>query len=328
VGESYLYHMRAEKMSEIIINKLQATSFIDLIGNTPVVEILHMRPNPNVRIFAKLEGHNPGGSVKDRICKSMIEAAERDGLLGPGTDRIILEPTSGNTGIGLAMMAADRGYEFVAVIPESASIERRKMMAAYGTRFILTDGVKGTNWAIEVAHRLLKEDDRYLMLDQFSNSANPQVHFETTGPEVLRDVPEVTHFVAGMGTGGTLMGVQQYMQEHRPDVAIVGLEPVAGTKIQGLRNMADYVPSIYHEELLDDKIMLDDDEAFRVARVLAQAEGLFVGISSGAAMWGAMEVARRIREGVLVVIFPDGGEKYLTTPLFDLPIGSMLDEIL
>jgi cysteine synthase len=166
------------------------------------------------------------------------------------------------------------------------------------------------------------------MLDQFSNSANPQVHFETTGPEVLRDVPEVTHFVAGMGTGGTLMGVQQYMQEHRSDVAIVGLEPVAGTKIQGLRNMADYVPSIYHEELLDDKIMLDDDEAFRVARELAKVEGLFVGISSGAAMWGAMEVARRIREGVLVVIFPDGGEKYLTTPLFDLPIGSMLDEIL
>ncbi len=315
-------------MSEISVNKLQASRLVDLIGNTPVVEIRHMNPKPRVRIFAKLEGLNPGGSVKDRICKSMIEAAERDGLLGPGTSKILLEPTSGNTGIGLAMIATARGYEFVAVIPESASIERRKMMAAFGAKFILTDGVKGTNWAIEVAHRLVKEDDRYLMLDQFNNPANPQVHYETTGPELLRDVPEITHFVAGMGTGGTLMGVHRYMREHKPDVAIVGLEPAAGSKIQGLRNMADYVPSIYHEELLDDKIMLDDDEAFRVARELARVEGLFMGISSGAAMWGAMKVARRVREGVLAVIFPDGGEKYMTTPLFDLPIGSILDEIL
>lgn len=315
-------------MTEVSINKLRATRFVDLIGNTPVVEIHHIKSNPKVRIFAKLEGFNPGGSVKDRICKSMIEAAERDGLLGPDTDKIILEPTSGNTGIGLAMIAAARGYQFVAVIPESASVERRKMMAAFGARSILTDGVKGTNWAIEVAHRLLKEDDRYVMLDQFNNPANPQVHYETTGPEVLRDVPEITHFVAGMGTGGTLMGVHRYMREHKPDVAIIGLEPVAGSKIQGLRNMAVYVPSIYHEELLDDKLILDDEEAFRVARELARVEGLFVGISSGAAMWGAMQVASRIKEGTLVVIFPDGGEKYMSTPLFDLPIDSMLDEIL
>ncbi len=315
-------------MAEISINKLRASSFVELIGNTPVVEIRHMRPNPRVRIFAKLESRNPGGSVKDRICKAMVEAAERDGLLGPGTDRIILEPTSGNTGIGLAMMAAVRGYQFVAVIPESTSVERRKMMAAFGARFILTDGAKGTNWAIEVAHRLLKEDDRYLMLDQFNNPANPQVHYETTGPEVLRDVPEITHFVAGMGTGGTLMGVHRFMREHKPDVAIIGLEPVAGSKIQGLRNMEAYVPSIYHEELLDDKLMLDDEEAFRVARELARLEGLFVGISSGAAMWGAMKVAERLKEGTLVVIFPDGGEKYMSTPLFDLPVGSMLDQIL
>lgn len=293
-----------------------------------MVEIHHLSPNPNVRIFAKLEGWNPGGSVKDRICKAMVDAAERDGLLGPGKNKIILEPTSGNTGIGLAMIAAARGYEFVAVIPESTSVERRKMMAAFGARFVLTDGPKGTNWAIEVAHRLVKQDERYLMLDQFGNPANPESHYRTTGPEILRDVPEVTHFVAGMGTGGTLMGVHKYMQEHKPDVRIIGLEPMKGSKIQGLRNMADYVPPIYQEALLDDKLMLDDDEAFRVARDLARAEGLFVGISSGAAMWGAMRIASRISNGTIVVIFPDGGEKYMTTPLFDLPVGSIFDKVL
>lgn len=315
-------------MPEIAFRQRRTATFADLIGNTPIVEIQHLSPVPQVRIFAKLEGCNPGGSVKDRICKAMIEAAEQDGRLSANSNRILLEPTSGNTGIGLAMIAAARGYQFVAVIPESTSVERRKMMAAFGAQFILTDGVKGTNWAIEVAHRLLKEDDRYLMLDQFNNPANPQVHYETTGPEVLRDVPEITHFIAGMGTGGTLMGVHRYLREHKPEVKIVGLEPIAGSRIQGLRNMAAYVPSIYHEELLDDKLMLDDEEAFRVARELARVESLFVGISAGAAMWGAVQVARRIEKGALVVIFPDGGERYMSTALFDLPVGSMLDTIL
>lgn len=313
-------------MSSVPANR--AARLVELIGNTPIVEIRHLNPNPNVRIFAKLEGMNPGGSVKDRICKSMIEAAERDGLLGPGSDRVLFEPTSGNTGIGLAMIAAARGYPFVAVIPESASVERRKIMAAYGAEFIITDGVKGTNWAIEVAHRLLAENDRYLMLDQFNNPANPQAHYEGTAPEVLRDVPDVTHFVAGMGTGGTLMGVQRYVSEHGHDVQIVGLEPVAGSKIQGLRNMEAYVPAIYDEARLDHRIMLDDDAAFRVARQLAGAEGLFVGISSGAALWGAQQLAEKLDRGTIVVVFPDGGEKYLTTPLFDLPTGSIYDTIL
>jgi cysteinyl-tRNA synthetase len=293
-----------------------------------VVEIRHLNPNPQVRIYAKLEGHNPGGSVKDRICKAMIEAAEAQGLLRPGGKRILLEATSGNTGIGLAMLAAVRGYPFVAVLPESTSLERRKIMAAFGAKFILTDGTKGTNWAIEVASRLAREDDRYLMLDQFNNHANPEAHYLTTAPEILKDVPEVTHFVAGMGTGGTLMGVARYMREHKPEVAIVGLEPVAGSAIQGLRNMAAYVPSIYQESFLDEKIRLDDEEAFRVARELARAEGLFVGISSGAALWGAMQLAQRIRTGTIVVLFPDGGEKYLSTPLFDLPVASISDRIL
>ncbi|HET7378003.1 MAG TPA: pyridoxal-phosphate dependent enzyme, partial [Anaerolineae bacterium] len=267
-------------------------------------------------------------SVKDRIAITMIEAAERDGRLRPGSGKIILEATSGNTGVGLAMIASIKGYPFVAVIPESTSVERRKMMAAFGAKFILTDGAKGTNWAIEVAQRLVKENERYIMLDQFNSPANPQAHYETTGPEVLRDVPEITHFIAGMGTGGTLMGVLQYLREQKPDVEIVGLEPVAGSKIQGLRNMAAYRPSIYHEELLDEIVTLDDDEAFYIARELARVEGLFVGISSGAALWGAMQIARRIKSGTLVVLFPDGGEKYMTTPLFDLPVNSMLDKIL
>lgn len=315
-------------MTDTSIYNKCAGSLVDLIGDTPVVELSHLSPTPRVRIFAKLEGFNPGGSVKDRIGRSMIEAAESDGLLFPGTDRIIIEPTSGNTGIGLAMIAAARSYEFIAVIPESTSIERRKMMAAFGARFILTEGAKGTNWAIEMAHRLRDENDRYLMLDQFANPANPQAHYETTGPEILRDVPDLTHFVAGMGTGGTLMGVRKYMQEHKPEVAIIGLEPNPITRIQGLRNMAAYVPPIYQEELLDEKILLDDEAAFQLARQLAREEALFAGISSGAAMWGAMEVARRIEEGTIVVVFPDGGEKYMSTPLFDLPVDSILDEIL
>src|SRR5512135_891800 len=222
-------------MIDIPISTHRAINLKDLIGNTPVIEIRHLNPNPQVHIFAKLEGQNPGGSVKDRIAITMIETAERDGRLRPGNGKIILEATSGNTGVGLAMIASIKGYPFVAVIPESTSVERRKMMAAFGAKFILTDGAKGTNWAIEVAQRLVKENERYIMLDQFNSPANPQAHYETTGPEVLRDVPEITHFIAGMGTGGTLMGVLQYLRELKPDVEIVGLEPVAGSKIQGLR---------------------------------------------------------------------------------------------
>ncbi len=306
--------------------KGRANDLLELIGNTPIVEIKTMSPNPRVRIFAKLEGNNPGGSVKDRIAKYMVEDAERRGIITP--ERILIEPTSGNTGIGLAMLAAAKGYRFIAVMPESASIERRKNMAAYGAQFILTNGPKGTNWAIEVAQRLLKDNPHYLQLDQFNNPANVQAHYETTGPEIVQAVPEVDVFVAGMGTGGTLMGVGRYLRERNPQVKIIGLEPPAGSKIQGLRNMAAYVPSIYDESKLDDKIMLKDEDAFRVARDLALREGLFVGISSGAAMWGAMEVAKRMDRGTLVTVFPDRGDRYMTTPLFDLPINSLLPEIL
>ncbi len=304
----------------------RAGNLLELIGNTPTVEIKTMSPNPQVRIFAKLEGNNPGGSVKDRIAKYMIEAAERDGTITK--DRTLLEPTSGNTGVGIAMIAAVKGYPFVAVMPESASIERRKTMAAFGAQFILTQGPKGTNWEIVFAHRLLKDDARYLMLDQFNNPANVEAHYETTGPEILKAVPEIDVFVAGMGTGGTLMGVGRYLHEKKPNVKIIGLEPLKGSKIQGLRNMADYVPSIYQEDKLDDKYMLEDADAFRVARDLAVREGLFVGISSGAAMWGAMRVAEKMDRGTIVTVFPDRGDRYMTTPLFDLPINSLLPQIL
>ncbi len=304
----------------------RAEDLLELIGNTPVVEIKTMSPNPKVRIFAKLEGNNPGGSVKDRIAKYMIERAELDGVITP--DKVLFEPTSGNTGIGIAMIAAAKGYQFIAVMPESVSIERRKTMAAFGAQFILTNGPKGTNWAIEVAHKLLKEEPRYVMLDQFNNPANVQAHYETTGPEIIAQVPEIDVFVAGMGTGGTLMGAGRRLREYSSQIKVIGLEPQAGSKIQGLRNMAAYVPSIYHEDQLDEKIILNDDDAFRVARDLAVREGIFAGISSGAAMWGAMQVASKMDRGTIVTVFPDRGDRYMTTPLFDLPINSLLPEIL
>jgi cysteine synthase len=287
---------------------------LDLIGNTPVVEIKRLNPNPNVRIFAKLEGCNPAGSVKDRIARAMIEAAERDGILTP--ERVLIEPTSGNTGIGLALVAALKGYRFVAVMPECASKERCQTMAAFGADLILSDGSLGTNYAIEVAQRMLQEDERYLMLDQFSNPANVEAHYHGTGVEIARQVPEVDVFVAGMGTGGTLMGVGRRLREERPGVRIVGLEPRPGTAIQGLRNMDDYVPPIFNWDELDERLTLDDEAAFQTTRDLARAEGIFAGMSSGAAVWGAMQVARRMERGTIVTLLPDGGSRYFSTTLY------------
>jgi cysteine synthase len=246
----------------------------------------------------------------------------------PGTDRIIFEPTSGNTGVGIAMLAAERGYEFIAVISEGMTIERRQTMALLGAKFIVTEGSKGTNWAIEKAYEMAAENPQYLLLDQFNNPANTEAHYTTTGPEILRDVPEITHFVGGMGTGGTLMGVHQYMKEHKPEVKIIGLEPMIGTKIQGLRKMEGFIPGIYHEDRLDEKIALDDEEALRVTRELGTREGIFAGISSGAAMWGAMQVAAQLDEGTIMVVLPDYGERYLSSPLFHVEVGSILPEIL
>ncbi len=291
-------------------------TILETIGNTPVVVLKRYSSNPQVTILAKLEGANPGGSVKDRIALYMMNDAQRRGLLNP--EKILIEATSGNTGIGLAMIAATRGQKFLAVMPESASIERRKLLQAYGADLHLTDGKGGTNYAIEVARAMVKENpEKYIMLDQFENSANVAAHYETTGVEIVRDIPEITHFVAGMGTGGTLMGVGRRLKEYNKNISVIGVEPKAGSTIQGLRNMKAYTPPIFNESALDRKITIDDDEAaFSLARDLFKKEGISVGMSSGAALFGAMEVAKELKSGVIVTVFPDRADKYLHTKLF------------
>jgi cysteine synthase len=291
-------------------------TILQTIGNTPIVELKRYSPNSKVKILAKLEGSNPGGSIKDRIAFYMIKDATKKGLLSHS--KTIIEATSGNTGIGLAMISAILGYKFVAVMPESVSIERRKLLTAYGAEIVLTDGQKGTNYAIEVAKKMVRENSQqYTMLDQFNNQANVFAHYETTGVEILRDVPTITHFVAGMGTGGTLMGVGKRLKESNSKIQIVGIEPMPGSKIQGLRNMAAYNPPIYVESKLDTKLIIkDDDMAFELARDLFKKEGISVGISSGAALWGAIEIAKKIKRGTIVTIFPDRGDRYVSTTLF------------
>jgi len=289
---------------------------LDIIGNTPVVKLKSYAPSPGVEIWAKLEGHNPGGSIKDRIALYMLKNAPHVELV-KGSKRI-LEATSGNTGIGLAMVSAVLGYKFTAVMPDNVSLERRKLLKAYGADLILTPGAKGTNYAIEAAGKLLEEDpEKYFMPDQFNNPANVLAHYETTGREILADLPGTTHFVAGMGTGGTLMGVGSRLKEHNPAIKIVGVEPRPDTAIQGLRNMDNYIPTIYRENRLDEKLVIKDEQAaFALARDLCKREGLSVGISSGAALWGAIETAKNIRSGVIVAIFPDRGDRYMSTELF------------
>lgn len=291
-------------------------TILQTIGNTSVVELKRYSPDNRVKILAKLEGSNPGGSVKDRIALFMLADAKRRGILD--SDKIIIEPTSGNTGIGLAMISTILGYNFTAIMPESVSIERRKLLEAYGAKIILTDGPKGTNYAIEFARNIVKEGlGKYIMLDQFNNNANVNAHYKTTGPEIILDVPQITHFVAGMGTGGTLMGVGKRLKEYKSSIQVIGIEPVANSKIQGLRNMKAYTPQIYQEDKLDSKLIIGDDTAaFVLAKDLFIKEGISVGISSGAALWGAIQVAKTIKSGTVVTLFSDRGDKYLSTQLF------------
>lgn len=287
------------------------------IGNTPLVELKYLNPNPNVRLLAKLEGNNPGGSVKDRTAWWMLRHAEENGLLTP--EKTILEPTSGNTGIALAMLAAARGYRIKLVMPACVSTERRAVLEAYGAEIVLSEACQATDGAIRLAHQLLNEDpERYFMPNQYDNAANPQVHYETTAPEIFRQTNgAVDVFVAGMGTSGTLMGVGRYLREQKPSVRIVGVEPCLGHKVQGLKNMQEaIVPGIYVEEELDQKLMIDDEEAFETARLLAAKEGVFAGMSSGAAVAGACHVAKDMAGGVIVVLLPDRGDRYLSTTLF------------
>jgi cysteine synthase B len=288
------------------------------IGNTRLVEILHINPRrPKVRIFGKLEGCNPGGSIKDRPAFYMIRHAEESGDLTG--DKTIVEPTSGNTGIALAMIGAARCYRVKLCMPECVSVERQLILKAFGAEVVLTPAREGTDGAIMAAHRLIEEEpDRYYMPNQFANENNILAHYETTGPEILEQTGgEIDAFVAGMGTTGTLMGVARFLKEKRPDIRIVGIEPGRGHTIQGLKNMSEaIVPAIYDPARLDEKLTVEDGEAFDAVRLLVAKEGLFVGMSSGAAIAGAMKLAKRMSSGNIVAILPDRGERYLSTTLF------------
>ncbi|MQL51165.1 cysteine synthase A [Desulfofundulus thermobenzoicus] len=290
---------------------------LSAIGNTPLVQLKISNGNPAVKIYAKFEGSNPGGSIKDRPAYYMIKKAEEAGELT--RDKIILEPTSGNTGIAIAMIGAARGYRVTLVMPACVSMERSRILQAFGAEVILTPAEEGTDGSIRKAHQIIGENpDRYYMPNQFQNENNTLAHYETTGPEIWAQTRgEVDVFVAGMGTTGTLMGTGKYLKEKNPGVKIVGVEPVKGHAIQGLKNMEEaIVPAIYRPEMLDEKITVEDDEAFEMARMLATREGLFVGMSSGAAVAGALKIARMMDAGNIVTILPDRGDRYLSTTLF------------
>jgi cysteinyl-tRNA synthetase len=297
----------------------ERSGVLALIGNTPLVRIRNLNPNPNVEVWAKLERNNPGGSVKDRIALCMIEEAERTGQLRPG--KTIIEATSGNTGIGLALVAAIKGYPLVLAMSEGASVERRKILAAFGAQFLLTPADKGTDGAIERVYELGADDpDKYFMSDQFNSAANVMAHYQTTAPEIWEQTQgRITHLVVAMGTTGTVMGCSKRFRELNPRIRIIGVEPYLGHKIQGLKNLKEaYVPGIYKASALDEKVNIDDDAAYEMARRLCKEEGLLVGMSSGAAMHIAVETAKQLESGVIVAILPDGGDRYLSTSLFQV----------
>lgn len=291
---------------------IHKSDILHFIGNTPLVKLKRYSTD-NVEIFAKLEGNNPGGSIKDRVALFMFNDAEQSGKLE--TEKIIIEATSGNTGISLAMIAAIKGYQFCAVMPESVSIERRLLLRAYGAQLILTDGAKGTDYAIKIVKEIVaKKPNKYMQLNQYSNICNIIAHYETTGREIINDMPHITHFIAGMGTGGTLMGVGKALKEFNKNIQIIGVEPMPASKIQGLRNMNNYIPPIFNKEKLDATLIIKDDTiAFDLARDLFQKEGISAGISSGAALWGAIEISKKIESGTIVTIFPDRGDKYISS---------------
>jgi cysteine synthase B len=290
-------------------------SILDLIGDTPLVEVSTLSPNPDVSIYVKLEGQNPGGSVKDRPALAMIENAEQSGILKPGAT--LLEPTSGNTGIGLAMVCRVKGYHLKVVLPGNVSVERRQLLDLWGAEIIESPGSEGSNGAVRMARALAEEHPEWVFLYQYGNPANPRAHYEGTGPEIWRDCPDITHFVAGLGTSGTLLGVGRYLKERNPAVQIWAVEPPAGEMVDGLRNLDDgYIPPIFTElggeELLDRKTIVGPRDSIEWTRRLTDL-GLFVGISAGAAMAGAAKCAASIERGVIVFVAADGGWKYLST---------------
>jgi [CysO sulfur-carrier protein]-thiocarboxylate-dependent cysteine synthase len=287
-----------------------SADLLGTIGNTPLVELSRLTPNPDVRILAKLESHNPTGSIKDRTALSLIEDAERRDLIRPGDT--IMEPTSGNTGISLAMICRIKGYRLVAVMPENVTAERRQLLTLYGAEIVDTDGEFGSNGAVEVAQRLAAENGIYMPF-QYGNPANPRAHYEGTAEEIVRDCPEVDVFVAGLGTGGTLMGSAQRLKEHRPDIRVVGCEPIQGDPVSGLRSLEDgFVPPILDVSRLDRKLLVSNRDALVMTRRLAAEEGIFAGVSSGAVIYVCARLAAKMERGTIVGIVCDGGWKYLS----------------
>jgi S-sulfo-L-cysteine synthase (O-acetyl-L-serine-dependent) len=298
------------------MNKIPNTIF-GAIGNTPLVQLKYLNAGNDVKILAKLEGNNPGGSVKDRPAYYMIKKAEESGELTP--DKTIVEPTSGNTGIAIAMIGAVKGYKVKLFMPDSVSSERQLILKAYGAEIVLTPGKEATDGAIRRAHQVVDaEPGKYFMPNQFDNPNNPLSHYETTGPEIYRQTDgKVDAFVAAMGTSGTLLGTGRYLKEKIKGLQLVGIEPTIGNKLQGLKNMKEsIVPKVYDEQKLDQKITVEDEDAFDKTRLLVAKEGLFCGMSSGAAIAGALKLAAQMKKGVIVTILADRGDRYLSTHLF------------
>jgi cysteine synthase len=315
-------HVHAHAHEDLAPHGGRYADILGAIGHTPLVEIPRMSPNPDVRIFAKLEFMNPTGSVKDRAAKYLIEDLEERGLLGP--DSIILEPTSGNTGIALAMIGRRKGYRVALVMPDNVTNERRQMAALFGAEVIDSPGSLGSNGAIALAKHLVAKDPRFVMPYQYGNEANPRAHYETTGPEVLADCPEIDVFVAGLGTGGTLMGVSRFMREAKPGVRVVAAEPQPGELVQGLRSLDEgFVPEIIDPSLLDAKYLVSNREAVAALRDLVFREGIFGGPSCGAVLVAAAREARRLERGTIVALLPDGGWKYLSAGTFTTDFDDM-----
>jgi cysteine synthase len=297
---------------------LNTKHILDLIGNTPLVKIEHLNPNPDLEIYLKLEKNNPSGSIKDRIAKYMIEQAEKTGQLTSG--KTVIEPTSGNTGIGIALVCRAKGYDAVIVMPETMSMERRQVLISLGAKVLLSDGAKGMDGAEDLAKEIAeKNPDKYFMPNQFANQANVQAHYETTAPEIWRDTDgRVTHLIAGIGTTGTLMGISKRLKEYNPNVKIIGAQPEVGTAIPGLKDLkTQHIPQIWNPKSVDEIFYVNPKQADETARLLALQEGIFVGPSSGAIFHVAMQKAKELKTGLIVCVAPDGGEKYLSTTLCD-----------
>ncbi len=301
-------------------------SILETIGNTPLVELKSFSPRPGVEIYAKLEGTNPTGSVKDRIALRMIEEAEAKGTLQPGAT--LLEPTSGNTGIALAMIARVKGYSFIAVMPDNVTSERRQILELYGAQIIYSPGTRGSNGAVELAKELVANNERYTMLYQYGNPANPNAHYYGTAPEIIHDLPDVDLFVAGLGTGGTLTGVARRLKEYNPAIKVIAAEPMQGEAVQGLRSLEDgFVPPIFDSSLIDGKILVYAMDSIRRTRQLKDQEGIFAGPSCGASLHAALRVAGSLEKGKIVVLLADGGWKYLSEDLWTRDLQVLEDNL-